>query len=89
MISQLYNQIWLCRYPQPKQVCFDKGSKFKKYCISQLKEFVIKTKPASIKTLQSNVIVERVHKVFGDVVRTHDLKQYTFDDVDPCGPVLN
>ena len=45
-------------------------------------------KPTSIKNT-INGIVERVHQVFGDMVGTHDLKQCTFDDVNPWGPVLN
>ena len=77
------------RYPQPKRVRFDNGSEFKKYYIPLLKYFAVKLEPTSIKHPQSNGIVERVHQVFGDMVRTHDLKQYTFDDVDPWGPVLN
>ena len=79
----------MCRYPRPKWVRFDNGSEFKKDCIPLLKDFVVKPKPTSIKNPQSNGIVERAHQVFGDMVRTHDLKPYTFDDVDPWGPLLS
>ena len=30
-IAQLFSQVWLCQYPQPKRVRFDDGSEFKKY----------------------------------------------------------
>ena len=30
-----------------------------------------------------------MHQLFGDMVRTYNIKQYSFDNVDPLGPVLN
>ena len=47
-ISRLFNQIWLNRYPRPKQVQFDNGSEFKKDFIPLLKDFGVKPKPTSI-----------------------------------------
>ena len=61
----------------------------KKDFLPLLKDCVVEPKAISIKHSQSNGIVERVRQVFGDMVQTHDLKQYIFDDVDPWEPVLN
>ena len=33
--------------------------------------------------------MDRVHKVVGDMLRTQDLKQHTFDSIDTWGPILN
>ena len=33
--------------------------------------------------------MERVHQVVGDMLRTQDLKEHTFDSIDPWGPILN
>ena len=71
-----------------KRVRFDNGSKLKKNCIPLLKDFAVKPKPTSIKNSQSNVIVEWVHQVMGDIICMHDLKDYTFDEINPCGPIL-
>ena len=87
-ISQLFNQTWLNRYPRPQKVRFDNGSEFKKDFIPLLKDFGVKPKPTSIKNPQSNAIVERVHQVVGDMLRTHDLNEYDFDEIDPWGPIL-
>ena len=60
-VSQLFNQAWLCMYPRPKRVRFDKCSEFKKNFIPLLNDFSVKPKPTSIKNPQSNTIVEIVH----------------------------
>ena len=73
---------------RPKQVRFDNGSEFKKNLIPLLKDFAVKPKPTSINNPQSNAIVERVHQVVEYMLRTHDLKDHTFDEIDPWGPIL-
>ena len=56
-ISQLFNQVWLCRYPRPKRACFDNGLESKKDFLPLLKNFTVKPKLTSIKNPQSNGIV--------------------------------
>ena len=51
-ISQLFNNMWLSRYPRPKQVVFDDGSEFKRDFILLLKDFDIKPVLTSIKNPQ-------------------------------------
>jgi hypothetical protein len=87
-ISQLFNQTWLNRYHRPQKVRFDNGFEFNIDFIPLLKDFGVKPKPTSIKNPQSNAIVERVHQVVGDMLRTHDLNEYDFDEIDPWGPIL-
>ena len=76
-ISRLFNQTWLNRYPIPKRVRFDNGSKFKKDFIPLLKDFDVKHKPTSIKNPQSNAIIERVYHVVGNMLRTYSLTART------------
>ena len=87
-MSQLFNQTWLCRYPIPKRVRFDNRSEFKKNFIPLLKDFVVKPKPTSIKTPQSNTILEMVHQVLGVILCTYELKDHTFGEIYPWGPIL-
>ena len=72
-ISQLFNKTWLCRYPRPVEVVCDNGSEFKKDFSALLKSYSIKRKPTTIKNPQSNAILERVHGVLGDMMRTSNI----------------
>ena len=51
-------------------------------------DFAIKPTPTTIKNPQANAILERLHQVLGDMLRTKNLEQYNFDDVDPWGELL-
>lgn len=79
-ISQLFNKTWLSRYPRPVEVVCDNGSEFKKDFAMLLKTYSIKRKPTTIKNPQANAILERVHGVLGDMMRTSDINnQETVD----------
>ena len=41
-VIQLFNNAWICRYPQPQKVVFDNGSEFKQDFTTLLKDFDIK-----------------------------------------------
>ena len=62
-ISQIFNNVWLSRYPRPSKVIFDNGSEFKKDFVPLLKEFSIKPKLTTIKNPTANSPVERIHQV--------------------------
>jgi len=51
-IIQIFNDVWLSRYPRPKKVIFDNGSEFKKDFVPLLQEFAIKPTCTTIKNLQ-------------------------------------
>ena len=87
-ISRLFDDVWLHRYPRPKEVIFDNGSEFKKDFVPLLKDFRIKPKPTSVKNPQANAPVERIHQVLGHMLRTKDLVNHVFDHVDPWGSIL-
>ena len=87
-ISHIFNSTWLARYPRPKKVIFDNGNEFKKDFLPLLHDFAIKPTPTTIKNPQANAILERLHQVLGDMLRTKNLEQYDFDNVDPWGELL-
>ena len=35
------------------------------------------------------MIIERVHHVVGDILRTREIKYYTFDEIDPYGSIIH
>ena len=87
-ISQIFNSTWLARYPRPQKIIFDNGNEFKKDFLPLLKDFAIKPTPTTIKNPQANAILERVHQVLGDMLRTKNLQEYDFDETDPWSELL-
>jgi hypothetical protein len=80
-ISRLFNKTWLSRYPRPVEVVCDNGSEFKKDFAELLRSYSIKRKPTTVKNPQANAILERVHGVMGDMMRTSDINnQESVDD---------
>ena len=87
-ISRLFDQVWLSRYPRPKEVIFDNGSEFKKDFVPLLKDWSIKPKCTTIKNPQSNSPVERIHQVLRHMFLTKNLKEQVLDYIDPFGDTL-
>jgi transposase InsO family protein len=83
--SRLFNKQWVSRYPRPKMVIYDNGSEFKLYFEELCETYKIKRKPTSVKNPQANAIIERMHAVLGDMLRTSNLDMadtVTPEDVD-------
>ena len=51
-------------------------------------EYGIKAKPITVRNPQANAIVERVHQVIGNMIRTFELEQNYLDETDPWGGIL-
>jgi transposase InsO family protein len=75
-IQDLFHNFWLARYPRPQFIVFDNGGKFKRefkqICIQD--NYGIKAKPTTSHNPQANAIIERVHKVVNDMLRSFDLE---------------
>ena len=69
-ISQLFNKQWLSRYPRPKYIIYDQGSEFKLHFEALCESYNVKRKPTSVRNPQANAVLERIHSVFGDMMRT-------------------
>ena len=83
-ITILVETKWLSRYPIPIEIIYDQGSKFigheiKKYRIQE--EYGITAKPSTLVNPMSNAILERIHQVLGNLVRTYNIYQ-TYVDKD-------
>ena len=72
-VSQLFNKSWLSRYPRSKNIIYDNGSEFKRHFESLCDSYGLKRKPTTIKNPQANAILERVHAVLADMMRTSSL----------------
>ena len=84
-IARLVNKTWLCRYPRCRYLIYDNGSEFKLHFEHLCDSYGIKRKPTTVKNPQANAILERVHQVIGQMLRTAELdmaKSVVPDDVD-------
>src|SRR5919112_1401968 len=53
-----------------------------------LHDYGIKGKPITVRNPQANAIVERVHQVIGNIIRTFDLEDNYLDEEDPWTGIL-
>ena len=80
-VARLFNRQWLSRYPRAKYITYDNGSEFKLHFEELCDSFNIKRRPTTIKNPQANAIIERIHGVLGDMMRTSHLDMSpTIDD---------
>ena len=87
-VRQMFNNIWLCRYPHPQNIVFDNGSEFKQYFTPLLKDFDIKPVLTAAMRPQANAPVEQVHQVILNMLVTKDLDNKVFGYIDPWGETL-
>jgi hypothetical protein len=83
-IGRLVNKSWLCRYPRCRYLIYNNGSDFKLHFGYLCKSYGIKCKPTMVKNPQVNAILEHVHQVLGQMLRTAEIdtaESVTPDDV--------
>ena len=82
-IARLFNKTWLSRYPKAQSIIYDNGSEFKLYFEQLCESYSLKRKPTTVKNPQANAILERMHTVVTDMLRTSSL-----DMQDTCTPEM-
>ena len=86
-IANLLEYTWLTRYPWPTEVRMDRGKEFAGEVTAALKnEYGIALKIITTRNPQANSIIERIHQVTGDMLRTRYVRG--IDDLDPTYPWL-
>ena len=83
--ARLVNKTWLSRYPRCHYIIYDNGSEFKLNFEYLCEAYGIKCKPTTIKNPHANAILEHLHRVLGQMLRTAELdmaETVTPDDVD-------
>ena len=78
----------LSRYPRPERLIFDNGSEFKKDFLILCREYGISPRLTTVKNPQSNSVLERVHQVLGNMLRTKNIKSLDLDINDPWSEIL-
>eukprot|EP00978_Attheya_sp_CCMP212_P045378 scaffold343876_cov75-Attheya_sp.AAC.1 len=89
IVADLLERSWLCRYPWPEEIIYDNGGEFIGAEFQQLveDEYHIKCKPITVANPQANAVLERVHQVVGNMIRTFELEDT--DDDDPFDGILS
>ena len=87
-VMDAFYEAWLCRYPRPEQIGFDNGSEFKQVFSDTCNNYGIKQKPSTSHNPQANGILERIHQVVGNSLRTMELESAQLRSEDPWSPHL-
>jgi len=88
-VANITEQEWFCRYPWPTIVTYDRGGEFiGEDFQAMIKQFGVKKKPITTRNPQANAIVERVHQVIGNMIRTFELEDNYLDEDDPWKGIL-
>jgi hypothetical protein len=90
-VANIAEQEWFSRYPWPTQITYDRGSEFigKDFQSMIKNDYGIKGKPITVRNPQANAIVERVHQVIGNIIRTFELESNYLDEDDPWKGILS
>ena len=90
-VANIAEQEWFSRYPWPTQITFDRGSEFigKDFQKMIKEDYGIKGKPITVRNPQANAIVERVHQVIGNIIRTFELEDNYLDEENPWKGILS
>jgi len=86
--QRVFDSYWLSRYPRPQECGIDGGSEFK-YLFKELcRNYGIKQKPSTSYNPQGNSILERVHQVIGNALRSFELHNEDLNEVNPFEPFM-
>lgn len=82
-IAELFDDVWLCRYPIPMEVIYDNGTKFiGKEFEEILVSYGIDTIPTTVENPRANGIIEHVHLTMGDILRGRQFSgEHWFEDI--------
>ena len=86
--QRLFDSTWLSRYPHPQQVGYDNGSEFKWLFSDLCDNFGLEKKTTTDYNPQANAIIERVHQVLGNALRTFELEKQDLSGEQPFEPFL-
>ena len=82
-IQDLFHNTWLAHYHRPQFVVYDNGGEFKREFKQICENYGIKAKPTTSHNPQANAIIERVHKVVNNMLRSFDLEKENLEEDNP------
>ena len=90
-VANIAEQEWFSRYPWPTQITYDRGSEFIGNDFQHMiaNDYGIKGKPITVRNPQANTIVDCIHQVIANMIRTFELEENYLDKEDPWKGVLS
>ena len=90
-IADIVECHWLSRYPWPTEIVFDRESEFIGHEFKRMvqKDYGIMTRPITTRNPQANVILECIHQVIGNMIKTFELEDRYLDSSDPWAGMLS
>ena len=84
-IANLVEQVWLSRYPWPTEITYDRGSEFIGHDFKQnmKDEYGLTVHACTAKNPQANSVLERIHQVLANMIRTFELEDIYIDEKNP------
>ena len=77
-IANLVETTWMSRYPRPIEITYDQGKEFigREFIKSLIEtEYGITDKPSTFRNPMSDVILEYIHQVIRNLVRTSNIQK--------------
>jgi transposase InsO family protein len=81
--QDLFHNAWLAQYPHPQSIVFDNGGKFKRDFKQMCNNYDIIAKPTTSHNPQTNSIIEQIHKVVNDMLKSFDLEEENLEEDNP------
>ena len=78
--QEILDNVWLARYPRPREIGFDNGGEFKAEFRVLCNNMGMKAKTSLPWNPQSNAILERIHQVLQDALTSADLDNMDIED---------
>ena len=88
-VAERFDHAWLSRYPRPQVIGFDNGGENKGLFAEMVDNYGMDRKPTTSHNPQSNGIIERVHSVLNDMLRTFELEEMELNEKDPWSEFLS
>jgi transposase InsO family protein len=83
-----FDDVWLSRYPRPEYLGYDGGSEYKNVFNDMRVNYGLSKSQSTAYNPQSNGVIERVHQVLNNCIRTYEMEERELDERDPFGPFL-
>jgi hypothetical protein len=81
--QDLFHNTWLARYPHHQFIVFDNGGQCKRKFKQMCNNYGIKANSTTSQNLQANAIIEQIHKVVSELLRSFDLEKQQLEDTNP------
>jgi transposase InsO family protein len=89
IVSAAMDDTWLSRYPRPQCIGYDNGSEFKLVFREMIKNYGMEYKGSSSHNPQSHGVIERIHQVLEDALRTFEFEEQDLPEDDPWTSFLS